>query len=152
MANAARPVSPAEMRQAEYYRTMLDEHRARLDEELAHHCVALAKHQENGDSQPMRRLRQVIGHKRREQFELDCLLQALNDKFFPSRATQTRPVRYFAIEITPQARCCRVHIPEIDGGLKIRSRGDAEMMAREHIAVNIGAPIAEIAVYVVAGS
>jgi hypothetical protein len=140
------------MHQAEYYTTVLDEHRVRLEAELAHHCVALAEHQENGDSPGMRRLRQVIGHKRREQFELDCLLQALTDRFFPSRATQTGPVRCFAIHITPQARCWTVHIPQIDGRIKAPSLGDAEMTAREHIAVSIGAPIAEIAVHLVTGS
>ena len=46
-------------------------------------------------------------------------------------------------------RCWTIHIPEINGRIKAPSRDEVEMMAREHIAVSIGAPIAEIAVQVV---
>jgi hypothetical protein len=139
------------MRQAEYYKTVLDEHLARLDEDLTDHCVALAQHQESGQSHAVRRLRQMIREKRREQFELDCLLQALNHRFFPSLATRSRPLRRFDIDITPHGRCWRIRISEIDELIKAGSRDQAEMLAREHIAVSIGTRIAEVAVRVVAG-
>jgi hypothetical protein len=96
-------------------------------------------------------LRRLIGQKRREQFELDCLLQALNDRFFPALATRSNAVRCFDIEITPHGRCWRIRIPEIDGLIKAGSRDQAEMLAREHIAVSIAARIAEVAVRAAAG-
>ena len=144
MGDVVRVVWPAEMRQGEYYKSV-------LDEQLAEQCVALAKHQQSGDSHGVRRLRQVIGQKRREQFELDCLLQALNDRFFPALATRSNAVRCFDIEITPHGRCWRIRIPEIDGLIKAGSRDQAEMLAREHIAVSIAARIAEVAVRAAAG-
>ena len=152
MAEVARLVQPAEMQQAESYKAILHQRQSHLDDELAAYCVALAKLQDSGASNERRRLHQLIGKKRREEFELDCLLQALDQRFFSSPAMRTRPVRCFDIEIAPESRCWRVHIPEIDGLIKAGSRDEAEMMAREHIAVTIGAPIAEVAVQVVTGS
>lgn len=37
-----------------------------------------------------------------------------------------------------------VHIPELDGLTQARHPGEAELMAREYIAVATGTPIAEI--------
>jgi len=142
-------VQPADMRQAEYYKTVLAERRTHLDAELADHCVPLAEDQDNRDLHGVRHLHQVIGKKRREQFEVDCLLRALDHRFFPSLASKTRLMRCFDIEIAQKRRCWTIHIPEINGRIKAPSRDEVEMMAREHIAVSIGAPIAEIAVQVV---
>ena len=58
-------------------------------------------------------------------------------------------MRRFDIEITPHSRCWRNRIPEVDGLIRAGSRDQAEMMARGHIAVSIGARIAEVAVRVV---
>ena len=45
-----------------------------------------------------------------------------------------------------------VQIPKIDAVTKVRRREDAELMAREHIAVITYAPIAEVGVRVVSES
>ena len=82
----------------------------------------------------------------REQFELYRMYEALQQRFFPARATQPQPLRCFDIDITRDGAWWRVRIPEIDGLTKVRHRGDAEMAAREHIALSTGTPIAEVAV------
>ena len=41
-----------------------------------------------------------------------------------------------------------IRIPEIDVLAKVSRREEAEMTAREHIAVSIGVPIADVAVQV----
>jgi phosphate transport system protein len=100
----------------------------------------------------MRRLQRMIGEKRREQFELDRLLEALGDRFFPTRPTRAKSIRSFDVEITRAGTWWKIQIPEIGGWTKTRRREDADMIAREHIAVIIGAPIADVAVRVVNGS
>ena len=45
-----------------------------------------------------------------------------------------------------------IRIPEIDVLAKVSRRGEAEMTAREHIAVSIDVPIADVAVQVVGES
>ena len=70
----------------------------------------------------------------------------LEHRFFPGRATQPKPLHCFDIDITRDGGWWMIRIPEIDGLTKVRHRGDAEMAAREHIAVTIGRPIAEVTV------
>jgi hypothetical protein len=139
------------MRQAEYYKTVLDEQRARLDGEIADHYVALGESQQSGHSRGTRRVSQTIREKQREQFELECLREALKQRFFPTLATPVTPVRCFDIEISGNRPWWRVHIPEINDATKVRHRGEAEMMARELIALSTGTPIAEVAVRVLGG-
>ena len=145
-------VSVAELRQAEYYKAVLDEQHGRLEEEIAVHFTALQTCQDNGDAREMRRLRQSIVEKRREQFEVDRLRQALQHRFFPSRAARDAPARCFDIEITRHGSGWRVQIPEINAVTKVRRREHAEPIAREHIAVIINTPIAEVGVRVVSKS
>ena len=140
---------PAELRQAEYYKAMLDEQRGRLEDEIADHSTALQTSQNNGE---VHKLRRIIAQKRREQFELDRLREALQTRFFPNQATRDGPARHFDIEITHDGAWWSVQIPEIDAVTKVRRREDAELMAREHIAVTIYAPIAEVDVRVVSES
>jgi hypothetical protein len=144
-----RLVQPADLGQADYYKTLLDECRARVDTELADHYVALAKSQENGDAQRMHRLHQMIRDKRREQFKLDCLLDALQHRFFPRPVTKAKPSRSFDIEITRDRRWWMIHIPEINGVTKTRQRDDAEVLARELIAIDTNTPIADVTVRVI---
>jgi hypothetical protein len=149
VANAIPFVWPAETRQAQYFKAVLKERRAEVDDEIADHAAALTNCQ---GKQQMRRLQQMIGEKRREQFELDCLLEALGDRFFPTRPTRAKSIRSFDVEITRTGTWWKIQIPEIGGWTKTRRREDAEMIAREHIAVIIGTPIADVAVRVVNGS
>jgi hypothetical protein len=144
-------LQPADLRQAKYYKRVLDEQRAQVDEQIADHYVALAKFQASGDLRGIHRLSQTIRKKQREQFELHRLRGALEHRFFPARATQATPMRCFDIEITRDGARWRVYIPEIDGLTKARHRGEAEMIAREHIALSLGKPIAEVAVQVLGG-
>jgi hypothetical protein len=142
-------VQPAEMRQAEYYRAVLAERRAQVEDELADQSAALA---ERPDVRGMRRLVETIADKRKEQFELDCLLRALERRFFPRRAKPTNPVRCFDIEVSRRGSWWKVTIPEIAAVAKAGRRDDLEMVARAHIAAMIGIPIAEIGVRVVCES
>jgi hypothetical protein len=144
------PLVPiGELRQAEYYRALLDQQRGRLEEKIADHVIALQTCQDNGEVREIRRLRQRVAEKRREQFEVDCLRQALQRRFFPSQATRVGPARWFDIDIARDGSWWRIWIPEIEAVTKVRRREDVELMAREHIAVIINAPIAEVAVRVV---
>ena len=138
-----------ELRQAEYYRALFDQQRGRLEEEIADHAIALQICQDNGEVREIGRLRLRTAEKRREQFELDCLRQALQRRFFPSQATRARPARWFDIDITRDGFWWRIWIPEIETVTKVRQREDVELMSREHIAVIINAPITEVAVRVV---
>lgn len=135
-----------ELRQAEYYRCLLTEQRDRLEQEIADHVTALESCRVN---HRLQELQQKIAGKRREQFELDCLREALQRRFFPSRATPARRMRCFDIDVTRHGSGWRIWIPEIDAVTKVRRREDAELMAREQIAVSINAPIVEVAVRVV---
>ena len=137
---------PAEMRQAEYYRAVLRERRAQVEDAIADQSAALA---ECRDVRGMRRLVERIAEKRKEQFELDCLLRALERRFFPRRAKPPKPVRCFDIEISRRGSCWKLEIPEIAAVAKASRRDGAEMVARAHIAAVIGIPIVEIGVLVV---
>jgi hypothetical protein len=137
---------PGETRQAEYYRAVLGERRAQVKAEIADESAALA---ECPDVRGMRRVLETIAHKRKEQFELDCMLTALEHRFFPRRATPPKPVRCFDIEISRRGCWWSVEIPEVAAVAKAGRRDGAEMVARAHIAAVLGMPIVEIAVRVV---
>ena len=109
---------------------MLDEQRARVDAEIAELYLALTTCKEFGDLPGMRSASRTIMHQLREQFELYRMYEALQQRFFPARATQPQPLRCIDIDITRDGAWWRVRIPEIDGLTKVRHRGDAEMAAR----------------------
>jgi hypothetical protein len=134
------------MRQAEYYRAVLSERRAEVEDEIADHSAALA---ERRDARGMPRLVERIAHNRKEQFELDRLLSALERRFFPRRATPPKPVCCFDIEISRRGCWWNVEIPEIAVAAKACRRDGAEMVARAYIAAVIGRPIVEVGVRVV---
>ena len=142
-------VRPAELRQAKYYMAVLDEQQARVDDKIAGYYVGLEQCPDSGDTRGLQRLHQRLTEQRREQFEVDRIRRALQCRFFPTRAALAKPSRCFDIEITRHGSWWMVQIPDIDGLTKTRRRDDAEMTAREHIAVTIDAPIAEVAVRVV---
>lgn len=125
---------------------MLGERRARVDAELAELHLALKSCKEFGDLPGIRSASRTIRQQPREQFELHCMYEALQQRFFAARVTQPKPLRCFDIDITRAGTWWRVRIAEIDGATKVRHRGDAEMAAREHIALSTGTPIAEVAV------
>lgn len=141
-------IQPADSRQAMYYRAVLDEQQAQVDDEIANQYEALAKFRDGGDMPRMRRAILTIREKQKEQFELDCLREALQRRFFPALATQVRPVRCFDIDIVRTGSWWRVDIPEINELTRARQRGQAERVAREQIAFSTATPIAEVAVRV----
>jgi hypothetical protein len=149
-ASAARValVRPADMRQAEYYKTLLDQQRGQVDEDIADRYMALAKTHANGDLRGMRQVRKMIRQIQREQFALDCLRTALEDRFFPTLAARASPAHRFDVEIARHRSGWRIHIPAISELTKARHRCDVEMRAREQIALNTGIPIIEVAVQV----
>src|ERR1700758_2387204 len=66
---------PAELRQARYFKTVLYEERARVQDELASHCSRLVKLKGRNAKASIRLLTQQIADKRREEYELDCLIE-----------------------------------------------------------------------------
>jgi hypothetical protein len=139
-------VQPAELRQAKYFTTLLADERANVRDEIAGRRVALAKHQGNQNKRATQQLRQVIGEKRREEFELDCLLEAIQQRFFPRVATASTSATCFDVELEYVDGWWQIRVPEIGGSTRVRRRDLAEITAREYIAVSIGTPIREIAV------
>jgi hypothetical protein len=139
-------VQPAELRQAKYFTALLVEKRANVRDEIAGRRVALAKHQGSANKRATQHLRQVIGEKRREEFELDCLLEAIQQRFFPRVETPSTSATCFDVELKYVDGWWQIRVPEIGDTIKVRRRDHAEMTAREYIAVSIGTPIREIAV------
>jgi hypothetical protein len=139
-------IQPAELRQAKYYTALLADERASVRDEIAGRRVALAKHDGSATTRTTQQLRQLIGEKRRVEFELDCLLEAIQQRFFPRAAAPRSSLSCFDVEITCLDGWWQIRVPEIGGMTKVRRRDHAEMTAREYIAVSIGAPIREIAV------
>jgi hypothetical protein len=136
----------AELQQARYFKVLLAEQRADVEDQIAGTRVALAKHQVSGDKRASQNLRQLIGAQRREEFELDCLIDAIQQRFFPKAQATTTPPSCFDVEIRYTAGWWQIRVPEIGGMTKVRRREHAEMTAREYIAVSIGRPIREVAV------
>jgi hypothetical protein len=64
-ANIASYWSAAEMRQAEYFRAILDEQHAQIVREIADDSAALAHCQDTDDTRGVRRLRRRLAHKHR---------------------------------------------------------------------------------------
>ena len=94
----------AEEQQARYYRALLDRRRAELDAEIADLCAGLAQLQQSGDAPGSRQTRRVLRAKQREQFEIECLRDALNRRFFVGVPTGRAVWPHcFDIEITPEA-------------------------------------------------
>jgi hypothetical protein len=139
-------VQPAELRQAKYFTALLADERATVRDEIAGRRVALAKHQGSANKRATQQLRQVIGEKRREEFELDCLLEAIQLRFFPRVATPSTSASCYDVELRYLDGWWQIRVPAIGAMTKVRRRDEVEMTAREYIAVSIGAPIREIAV------
>jgi hypothetical protein len=139
----------AELRQAEYYKALLGEQRAHVEDEIRNCCVALAQTREQ---RKILRLRRQLLEKRREQFRLYCLHQALDRRFFPRTRSRSSHNICFDIDVSRYGSLWMIRIPEIDVLAKVSRREEAEMTAREHIAVSIGVPIADVAVQVVGES
>jgi hypothetical protein len=76
-------VPVAELRQAEYYKALLGEQRAHVEDEIRNCCVALAQTREQ---RKILRLRRQLLEKRREQFRLYCSRRQLIDHSSFTRA------------------------------------------------------------------
>ena len=73
----------ADRRQAEYYRRLLEDQRAQVQEELAAHGATLSQYHQAGDLSGVRRLRRLVRAKETELITLDRLIQALDKRFGP---------------------------------------------------------------------
>lgn len=141
----------AETRQARYFKAVLDDRRAKIVEEIAEDSAAVKQCDETGDLRAVRRMRRRLAQKRRQQFELDRLHEALQQRFFSDgEPTLAKAIRCFDVVIARKGSGWRVHIPELDEVLtNIDRRAEAEILARSHIAAVIGTPMVEIAVHIV---
>jgi hypothetical protein len=90
-APAGRALDPAagashgDLRQAESYQEMLEDLRAAVNDELAHHCASLAVRETNGDASGVRRSQRIIHVKETELAAIDQLIDALSSRFPTSR-------------------------------------------------------------------
>jgi hypothetical protein len=88
-ANSADPITSvaghADLCQAEYYQEMLDDLRAMVNAELAHHRVSLAVCEATESVPRVRRLQRIIRVKEGELAEIDRLTAALDCRFPTSR-------------------------------------------------------------------
>jgi hypothetical protein len=91
---------PAELRQVRYFKTVLYEERAQVQDELASHCLRLVKLKGRNAKGSIRDRTQQIADKRREEYELDCLIEALRQRFFQAAATPPKRARCFDVEIS----------------------------------------------------
>lgn len=78
----------ADLQQAEYYQSLLDDLRAEVNAELAHHRAALAKREQHGDVFGIRRLQRIIRMKQTELTTIDRLTDALTARFPTSQTCQ----------------------------------------------------------------
>jgi hypothetical protein len=149
-ANVVPFVQPADKHQARYYKAVLDEQRAAVAAQIAELTAALSQCEESRDRRGMRQLEQRIAEKQDEEYDLDCLRDAVDRRFFPWLAV--RPAQRFDIEVNRRGNSWRIRISGIDEWITARRRQGAEMLARKHIAVVTGTPIAGVAVQVVTPS
>ena len=77
--------SHGDLRQAEYYQEMLEDLRAAVNGELAHHCASMAARETNGDESGVRRSQRIIRVKEAELAAIDQLADALSSRFPTSR-------------------------------------------------------------------
>jgi hypothetical protein len=138
---------PAEKRQAAYFWTLLDQQWAEVGEQIATDHAALVSHHNGADR--ARRVLRRIARKRREQFELEQLLQQLESRFFGRAATWASnkpPGRYFDVSVERHGSWWAVAIPELGEQVSARRCEDVETLARAHISAVLNAPMSEIAV------
>jgi hypothetical protein len=83
--------SHGDLRQAEYYQGMLDDLRATVNDELAHHYASLAVRETNGDGSGVGRSQRIIGVKETELAAIDRLTDALSSRFPTSRIQYRGP-------------------------------------------------------------
>ncbi|MGW4482020.1 hypothetical protein [Rhodococcus triatomae] len=61
-------------------------------------------------------------------------------------------MRTYTVEVTREGEWWMVSIPELDGLTQARQLSEAELMAREYIAVTLGVPLGDVAVELQQGS
>jgi hypothetical protein len=71
----------ADVRQADYYRGELSRQRELLIDRMAAHEAALAKYQLRGEMNQVHRIRREIRHREQEQYALQRLLDAIEERF-----------------------------------------------------------------------
>ncbi|MBX9983428.1 MAG: hypothetical protein CK429_33940 [Mycobacterium sp.] len=83
--------SHGDLRQAEYYQEMLEDLRAAVNDELAHHCASLVVRETNGDASGVRRSQRIVHVKETELAAIDQLIDALSSRFPTSRIHYRNP-------------------------------------------------------------
>jgi hypothetical protein len=71
----------ADVRQAAYYRRLLDQQRTLVEVELADDQAKLAERLRSGDLYLISRLKRVVQAKADEKATLDCLIEVIDERF-----------------------------------------------------------------------
>ena len=80
----------ADLRQAEYYRQLLEDQRAQIAHELAGHTATLAGYRHDGDLLGVRQMRRLVRAKETELKTIAHLLQGLALRFGPRGIAPSR--------------------------------------------------------------
>src|ERR1700752_2962826 len=131
--------STADMRQAEYFKVLLDARHAQIVREIRHEAAALAQCQDGDDTGAVRHLRQRLADTYREQRELDRLRDSLRARLTTYVPEMAKVIRYFDVVVTRRRACWRMEIPELNVVLaNIDRRTDAEVVSRTIVAAITG--------------
>jgi hypothetical protein len=142
-------VLASEKRQAEYFWALLKQHWIEISEQIALDHAELVSYRGGGD-QARRVVRRIAGA-RREQAELERLLDQLERRFFPSAATPAQGkalVRCFDVSVQRHGSRWAATIAELGEHVSARSYHDVETVTRAHISAVLDAPMSQIAVSV----
>lgn len=145
-------MSAADRKQAELFTALLNDHRDRVAQDIAHTTAAAAHQRETGDTLAAQRLRQALQHMSRRRNELDRLCDQLHRRLNTTPTDVTGSTRQFDIVVTRRRTGWRMEIPRFNVVLaNIDSRAEAEEIGRSLIAAVTGFPAADIVVRALVG-
>jgi hypothetical protein len=137
----------ADVQQAKYFQTLLDERHSQILREIGDRTAALAQRQAGDGTSAMCHLRRGLAAIYRERVDLDRLRNNLRVRLAGDVPQIAKVIRPFDIVLTRRRAGWRMEIEEFDIVLtNIDSRIDAEVVSQLIIAAITGMPLADIKV------